>query len=490
MGNNVDYTLTLKDLLTGKLHEADHAAEKLETTLEGVEKVLGTLGVAFGVFEGLSWIKEGVEEAEKLHQAEAQLANTMQNMGTYSDEAYEKVVLGSEEMAEHLKFGNEEIVALQSQLRLVGNIGENEYERIAIASADMATKFGMSLEEAGNSLAKAINAPELMRRLAMQLKIDPATVERIMDMAKAGHEAQARMELLAIAESKVGGAAKAAFEADPIAQFKKNMEEANEAVGMLALDLLKDLKPTLDSVSKSLRTGIEFLKEHKGQIEGLVMGMIAYKAIIIATQAPVAVLTGLEMALNAAASGGVFGLAAIAIGGYIYWISQLKDKTGETIGVIQHLKDVVNDVKLSFQTMGLGISEIWEGITSRSLDLMKEGVKTFYEGFTSTGGQSETNRVDARIAEQEYLEAIGKGPKTAKPTGIKGAKGEIGEAGKDLTPKATGTKAITINISINKMIETFKISTTNLQESASKVHEAVGNALLQAVNDANITANI
>lgn len=488
MDNNVNYTLSLKDLLTGKLHEADHAAEKLETTLEGVEKVLGTLGVAFGVFEGLSWIKEGVEEAEKFHQAEAQLANTMQNMGNYSDEAYEKVVLGSEQMAEHLKFSNDEIVGLQSQLRLVGNIGEEEYERIAMASADMATKFGMSLDEAGNSLAKAINAPELMRRLAMTLKIDPATVEHIQDLAKSGHEAQARMELLAIAESKVGGAAQAAFDADPIAQFKKNMQEANESVGLLALDLLKDLSPALNDIGKAFRSGIEFLREHETEIKAVAFGVGIYAAATLLAEAPTLALTAAQWALNLAMSANPISLVVIAlaaVGAAIYEAYQKVSWFHAGLwGLWSSVKTIGGMLKEFFEGLALSIhgalafnpSEIKSGF-SLMADAFKDGgsriAKSFNEGYT--------NGLADFATKGEH--------KTAKPA-IKGAKGEMGEAGKDLTPKATGTKAITINISINKMIETFKISTTNLQESASKVHEAVGNALTQAVNDPNIVGFI
>ena len=56
--------------------------------------------------------------------------------------------------------------------------------------------------------------------------------------------------------------------------------------------------------------------------------------------------------------------------------------------------------------------------------------------------------------------------------------------------KATGTKSIVINISINKLIETFKINTTNLTEGSNKVREIVANTILQAVNDSSITADI
>jgi hypothetical protein len=74
--------------------------------------------------------------------------------------------------------------------------------------------------------------------------------------------------------------------------------------------------------------------------------------------------------------------------------------------------------------------------------------------------------------------------------GATGAPGVV-ETGKDISPKgATGQKSVTINISINKLIETFKISTTNLHETTTKIQEHVSNALLGAVNNTSIQAGI
>lgn len=48
------------------------------------------------------------------------------------------------------------------------------------------------------------------------------------------------------------------------------------------------------------------------------------------------------------------------------------------------------------------------------------------------------------------------------------------------------SKIRNINIHVDKLIETFTISTTNLHESAERVKEAVGQALLSALNDVNL----
>jgi hypothetical protein len=84
-----------------------------------------------------------------------------------------------------------------------------------------------------------------------------------------------------------------------------------------------------------------------------------------------------------------------------------------------------------------------------------------------------------------------KAGQTATAKGKPTKAGLAPEAAPDISAKkATGTKSITINISINKLIETFRIETTNLSEGANKVRELVANTIVQSVNDAAITANM
>jgi len=219
MADVVEYIMNLKDNLSPAIEGATSHVKKMESAFgdlgEKANHIVEAMGISFAVFKGFETIKEGIEKVEEFHKAEAALSNTMKNMGTYSEESFEKIVKGAAGLSQKVGFSKAQFIGLQSQLQLVGNIGENEMNRLQKVSADYATKFGMDLESAGNTLAKAINNPELARRLGMQLKIDPAVMEHVQKLAKSGKEAEARMELLSIAEQKVGGAAEAAFNADP-----------------------------------------------------------------------------------------------------------------------------------------------------------------------------------------------------------------------------------------------------------------------------------
>jgi hypothetical protein len=75
-------------------------------------------------------------------------------------------------------------------------------------------------------------------------------------------------------------------------------------------------------------------------------------------------------------------------------------------------------------------------------------------------------------------------------------KNSLDENGEPLTGKTdgatqsggmeiVGARPQSINISINKLIETQNINTTNLKEGSSTIREEVSKALLEAVNDVN-----
>jgi len=292
MSNILEYTLLLQDKIsktlssigansdaasskfTGlrdKTNQASASMEKLamaekgvgraaESSLSGIRSFMGALGLTAGLYQVGELFTQGIEKAHLLHGAEAQLANTMQNMGVYSQEAFEAAINGSAKLASHIKFSKGEVISLQSQLRLVGNIGEDEMNRMIAASADMATKFGMQLPEAGNAIAKAINNPEMMRRLAMQLKIDPDTVKHIQDLAKHGQEAAARLELIGVVEHKVGGAALAAFNADPTARFSKAMDKIKLNLGEIGISFQRTIMPAVEWFADNFTGAFESVK--------------------------------------------------------------------------------------------------------------------------------------------------------------------------------------------------------------------------------------
>ena len=391
-----------RDLIPAKnitdIHKYNAEIKKTETEIEklqgtsskgigksllgGIGGAMSALGIGVGLYKVGTWMSESVEKAHALHLAEAQLSNTMKNMGTYSAEAYEKIITGSNKMAAGINFTAPEIVGLQSQLRLVGNIGETEMQRLVGASADMATKFEMPLTEAGNSIAKAINNPEMMRRLSMQLKIDPAIVDKIQNLAKNGQEAAARLELIKIVEGKIGGAAKAAFDAEPLNKYKKTMESIQLKLGEAATKLKIALAPALVTVAGYFKkfidlvvSGVTWLTEHKKIALALAVGLgilavaIVWTTIVTKVKAAwdaiVSVSTGLwtvaQWALNSAfyACPIVWVIALIiALIAAIAYVIYKTDGWGETwSNLVNYMSLTLKQIGAWFTLKGLEIAD-------------------------------------------------------------------------------------------------------------------------------------
>jgi len=263
MASAVEFGISLRDNASGGLEkigaefannergstELGKAMTSLQTKTDGLGKSTTKLGGSLSSLSGTmaktgsnsnldqisSMLQEGADKAQALQSAEAQLANTMQNMGIYSEAAYKKNIEGAETLSSGINYSTADIIGLQSQFYLLGNIGQNEMQKLTMASADMSTKFGLSLQDAGSMLANAVNSPDIMNKLASMLHIDPNDVSNIENLAKNGQEAAARLKLVGIVQDKIGGSAKAAFDSDPSALYKKSIEDLQTAFGDMAI---------------------------------------------------------------------------------------------------------------------------------------------------------------------------------------------------------------------------------------------------------------
>jgi hypothetical protein len=534
--NEVRYTVSMKDAITQGLNNADHAANQLHGTMGKLKQGLGVLGVSFAVFKGIDYIKQGIEKFEEFHQSENKLKGTMEVMGTYSQETFEKMVKGAKEVASSVKFSSNELLGVQTSLAQTGKVSEEEMKKMTALSADIATATGKPIEAAGEMLARSINNPEMARKLGMFLKIDPSITKHVQELASSGHTAEARMELLAAAQTKVGGIAKKVFNADPLAQFNKMVGSMQMAIGHAGVELLIVLKPALLNVASAFKyvgglinDTIKYLKEHEkvAKTLGVVIGavtisFVAYKAALIAvnlwnkvTAASSGVMTFAQIALgratnvttkttglmsaaqwglNAAMNANPVGLIITAIAAFAAGIYAAYQKVSWFRAGLwaawAYIKEVGNIISDFFKT-------VWDIVTHPfSLDRLKNNFSKLEDIALNSGKRM------ADAAKKGYAEGMAdfnkkdvtadkgkEGVITAKAGAAAAAEAAEVTPAKDTKPKgATGTKAVTINISIGKLIEQFKISTVNMQESSSKIQEMVANTLLQAINDSSTHA--
>ena len=539
MAEKVEYELSLKDLLSGKLKLAEENATHLEKKLhetsaaaEGVggklKETLGMLGVGFAAFQGFEMMKEGIEKVEQLHQAEAQLKNQMINTGTYTKEAFEKMIASAGEFADHVNFSRTEVLGLEARLQMIGGIGESEMKRLTIAAADYATISGQSLEESGMAIAKAFASPEMAMRLSKQLMIPYETIVNLQKFAKSGHEAEARMQLLSLVEDKVANSAKVAFDTNPLSVYNKKMKSLQMAVGEAGMAILETLQPGLIIVANTVKTLATFIKdvvhwfkEHENIISllthtiiGGTAAFLGYKAVMMGVafwtetaaargvalmlingvlEGEITTLTALQWLWNAAVGANPIGIVVFAVGalvGAVIWA--WKTFVGFR-AVVMGLWGVLKE-------FGSIVVDVFTGVSKVILGVLTINPKVITEGYTQAAGAMHDAGKRMATAYKQGYEGVmaedakakaGESGKTANTKKIGAVPQEKEQATKDISPKgATGQKITTINVSIGNLIDKFTISTTNISEGASKVRELVAQSLLSAVNDSEVIAGV
>ena len=194
-------------------------------------------------------------------------------------------------------------------------------------------------------------------------------------------------------------------------------------------------------------------------------------------------------------------IAAIVAIGVYFW------KTSATFRAV--LKGIWAAFKATFK----GIADLAKGTFSAIGDLLKAAfslspsgmkaalgkLKQTYSDFGSQIGKAYTDAYNKEIADSEKAKKKEKAPakpKAKTPTAGAGLP-ELTAPTTTVDPTAGTTsgkgsgsssesKIRNINIHVDKLIEQFTIQTTNLHESAERVKEAVGQALLSALNDVNL----
>lgn len=510
--NNVQYTLSLKDLMTSKLKEANVAATLLESTMS-------ILGVAAGAFAGIEFLKGNVEAFNESEQASAQLDATLRSTGNAANLNREALDAQALALMNTSLFDDDAITHTQGLLATFTNIKDAIYMDAVPAIADLATKMGGDLQGATMQVGKALNDPiqgmSALRRNGISFSESQQTV--IKRLQETGHMAEAQRMILAELNKEVGGSAAASALAGtgPYIVLQNQMGNVREEIGKMEVAIGDELLPTFFKMVEGfhnlvlgLKDGWHWVKENKDLFKALAEGVgttttayILYtlwqKRSVAATQAQV-FWSGLQQGalfLQTLATDGLSAaIAAMGITAEVAWaaatlgISLAITAIYELYKHSQTFREVI--LLLADDAMILGYSlkyafDVARGDQAATIADMMKINELIAERKSLIDGTYNPHKGELVTGGKPFSMLLDKDNKKA----IKGANGLDGIAEKK-PDKAKGSQAITINISINKLIETFKVQTTNIQESTGKIQELVANTLLAAVNDASITANI
>lgn len=521
----VVYTLSLRDLLTGKIKDADGAASKFEGTLGQVQSKLGDVGRAVGIaFGAAAVVGFGVSVFNVTRQLDSLKIGLNQISGGQGQETFEYLTDFSNRLGVNLQSaasGYMKIGAAARETALEGEQTRNIFEAVAEASA----VFGLGAYETEGALLAisqmiskgTVSAEELRGQLGERLPGAFQVAARAMGVTtqKLGEMMQ-KGELVAtdflprfanqLRQEISGGVPEAMQSLN--AEFARTQNE----ILLLQEKIGNDLRPIFLGLLEAFSDGIDMLRslwEWIGKNKTILLTMgtavvagatawgvytVAMKAATIWTALETSLLIGLGTAVEwvnamflASPIGWiVVGIAAIAAA-VVYCYQKFAEFRGVLFGVWEFIKEWVRIVGDAFSGLGrtlkgvfsLNPQEIQAGML-QTVDVVRgaakrlaEAAKRGYEEGLADFAKDEA----AKTANAPKTGPAPKAPKAPAPVGLA-----------DQTKGAKGTKAITITVNIGSLIKDFKISTTNITDATGKVREAVTQALLAAVNDSQIIA--
>jgi hypothetical protein len=435
--------------VNSELEKMEDQSQKAGGQIGGIDKAsriatagLLAMGAAFVGFAAF-----GIKEANDSEQALNKLGQTMSNLGINS-EANRTKIEALTDSYEKLGFGNEEAAAGFNKLLIATGSATTATNYLGLA-ADFARTKNISLEEASGALARA-SAGNAKAFKEMGISLD-TTLPKSEAVKKAMDELNA----------KIGGQAVAYTNT-----FKGSLAVLKEEIANVAETIGATIMPYLKALVSGISDAIDFAKKHK-TILGIVAGVVitltvaiasysfavktataitkTYAAIQAFAKGVVALMTGQQVALNAAMTVNPIGLVVAAtvllIGAFILLWN--KSEAFRKI-VIQVGKTALN----AFASIIPMVSQVIEAILKITTGPLRLLLKTLSylpgvgkyakQGLdminTGLDGVSDMGAKAAKMA----TDLSGKLDKLNKPISIKFLKPEIPDLGNTTGDGTTG----------------------------------------------------
>lgn len=524
MAQKVEYELSLKDLLSGKLREADSAAKGLENT---VKNIATTIGAAFAISKIKDFAMSIVDVGSKIE--------TLDNVIKYTSINAEDAAKNHEFLNHIINdyklpilettegFSNLSAAMLGSSLQ--GQGARDVFEGVSIASTAMhlsAEKTNAVFYALNNMMSNGtVQAQDLKLQLGNALPGAFNLAAKSMGMTQVAFKklmeeggivsSEFLPKFASYLKQEFSGAIPAAVESTTA-----NMTELSNKFLLLKNQMFQDLKPAITSIIEGLSDLIKWLKDgwnwlvqNKESIKNLAIGFgLAF--------GPLLAFKGLMIAVNIVLRANPIMLVVTAIGFLISGFVALYREGGP-------FRDFCDGLVEGFKSVYNFITDIVDGIVG-----LKNTIVDFFDTispFTKSDGsktplfgiddswQNDFRKKDSPMASLEERRAYENllGMKNgmfydpsdqANSMGLEGvkaiAKNKIPIDGKDSKERnkrdvsakgAVGNRSVTINIKMDNMIKEFKLGVTNITEGTAKVREMVTQAMLSAINDSQIIGN-
>jgi hypothetical protein len=541
--NSEIYTISLKDVnFMAGMKAAGTASDVTKAKVEGVGGAVGGIGVALAALGILSFGATSVKAWDESEKAIAQVRQGILTTGGAAGKTLEDLTATASKLQNDTIFGDDEILQkVTAQLLTFGNVAGTQFDRAQVAAVDLATRLGGDLQSASIQLGKALENPTkgVSALSKSGISFSDAQKGMIKHLQETNQLAKAQDLILSELERQYGGSAAAAAAAGMggMQQLANAFNDTEEQIGSLIYSGIDLILPALRGVNSLISDFVGWVTSGSTSastfitiIGGLAGGFLAYGLIVGGVAAYTGIATAAQWLFNAAMTANpiglvVMGLAALSVGLVIAYNkfegframvdgswAVLKNVGTNIYDMFSKLPDMVINsftrIPAAISTTFSGVGDLFNAIfgdgdmsdipkilkgigggilkanpvTGLLSDVIGEATKGSGAAYDKAHAKSLTDsKADKAKKEREKFvnaKGAGLGAKAGKKDDSLGA--GISEI------KASAPKIF--NINIENLVKEMNFKTQNITESASKIKEALTNAMLTAVNDSQIIA--
>lgn len=273
--NNVEYQISLKDLLSGKVREAEghvnHFEHTLEHTRDLTKEMAGAAVGFFGLYQGVEFIKSSVESYNKVEDSIAQIGVALKSTMGIAGITMEDMISGTEEFNKHTVQSKESLYDMGLQLLSFPQITKAAFNDIAQATLDISALSKKDLHETSIMIGKAFADPShgIMGLRRYGVVFSEEEVEKVKKLQASNHLLQAQQLMLAeINRSGYQGQANelTLTEAGQLTLLKKQFDEVKESVGKLVMEEVIHLAPAIKEGIADFKELTEWVDKNKETI--------------------------------------------------------------------------------------------------------------------------------------------------------------------------------------------------------------------------------
>jgi hypothetical protein len=516
---------------------ANEGMSAIGKSANGVGSILGKLGVAFGIFEAFSFLKDSVSMFGEAEQAGAQFEATLKSTGGTVGLTRKELLGLSDELMGKSLFDDDALTQAQSVLLTFTNVKGAIYKEALPAITDLATKMGGDLQGATVQVGKALNDPikGITALSRVGVSFSESQKATIKNLVETGQTAKAQALILKELGTEFGGSAEAAASAGTggWTVLKNKFDNVRETLGGLLAQGTGQGLPILTTLVDQSQQAMDWIGEHLDGIKA------AFAPLWDAVQPLVDVFQEIRAELyGSSEAGDVLATVFNTIGAVVRFISPaikiaatlIADVYRQVFRVVKVIGDwLATSPRVQKFLVGLwegavavfkgiaqaagkflgGVGGIIEGVFTGNFGKIKDGLKQtltavadtnvvsigmdaakgfqkgYKKGFEKTdlfGVKNQTTGAGSDAA----TDFLNKGSKAGAkaPAMTAGASKEAGVSG-----AGGGAKVINITLNANNPFRDSKFYVNDLAADARSVADQFRDWMLSELNDVNTIAS-